>query len=493
MGLAPARICVPKPGCITLVVGIQARQPLQSPHAPQTPKRRRRHRRDHPLMASEFPPTAVTHNGSDYTGAVTAIDEFPPAGGGAGERLQSAPTANGAARLVTIDFDLTTADEFREITLLLRHLTTITAGSGWSTSAQLIVNGSNEGSPVVVSMSTPPLANQKYTRFRWPSSVNAAVAADPSTVQVALTSTNNTGVSALHHIDMARMYTSPFTATQEPWGIPTADIIEGWDALWTQNELAYWTDGGPVTLVPALKGGDHMLLHNTGTAVFEDDGALPAAIIPTDARWTTQLPANYTDFWRIGVIRTPNPVPTNDGNSQVEMTGSNEWHNGGTTNNKVFITGLAANASGTGGSWVLMCSPDGAETDHIRGTVTVPADTEFVVLCRLDSSANEKMWVCDGGVFADDAILVLDGQGLSGNNTLQTVDWAARESNERFWAGQLASMILLDPTLTETEAMSHAQTLGEAYGILNATPGTSTNGRAFSRLNKCRCCQTEGS
>lgn len=412
-------------------------------------------------MAFEFPPTAEA---GDYTGDHTAIDEFPPGGGGAGERLQ-VQRNNGATATATISFDLSTSDEFREVCLLIRDLTSNGSSSGLKRSFQLVVNSVDVGSPIEENITS---TIHKSSLIRWPSSVNASVSANPSLVQVRLTMTNQTGVNNVqHHIDTMRMYTSPFSAAQDPWGIASTDYTEAWDALWTQNELALWSDGGAVTTVPALKGGDHMLL-NQGTALFEDDGVYPASFIPTNCRWTAQLPANMTDAKFVGVIRTAATLPTGDANSDVAMAGSTWWHVGAGASNNIVLPAIASDEPGTGVSWLHMCGPVGNEADHVRGTTPIASSTEFIYAAVLDSAGNEKLWVCDGGIFADDAVLVLDGQAVSGTNTLRALDWMNRSSGDRPWEGENSALYIFPGDTTEEELFAFAQTIGEAYELLDA-------------------------
>ena len=251
-------------------------------------------------------------------------------------------------------------------------------------------------------------------------------------------------------------------------GHPSADYIEAWDAPCTRTSLPSSLDGGTLDIIPALKGGDHLVRTNTGSVTFDDDGAvLPAAFLPASARFTTQLPADYTDWKQVAIVRTSASPSTSDSDSEVYITGSSGWHVGAATSNKVLIPALAANNTTTGGSWIFMLGA-GAPNDHIRGSVAIPSSTEFVVATSADSGGDDTVWICDGGIFADDATIAVSGQSPSGDNVLRTLDIFARESNDRFWDGQVAALYLFPGDTTEEELFAFAQTLGEEYGILDA-------------------------
>lgn len=427
-------------------------------------------------MAWIFDPTSVTHNGTDYgTNTHTALDEWPPSAAGAGERLQTPNTTNGSSRIVTIGFDCSTASAFAfGMSMVLVHATTVAAGTGWSVSAQLRVNGVNVGDPVVETTSTTSTSHL-YSLFRWPNSVLATVDDNPSLVDVRLTSTNNTGSTAQHHLSAAKMFISPFSSITLPTGVSSSNVVAAWDAKVTQSTLSLWTDGGAVTMVPDLVGGTTML-PTTGTAVFEDDLSPVALIDPTDMRWVTQLASSLSDAWIVHITRTADVAPTGDSNSTGLFTGNTSFHNFADTTYNTILPSWSGSSDG-GVSWILMCGPVGAEDDHIRGLAAngPTTSTPYVLLGRLNSSGNEKLWSCfSGDDFASDSLLVLDGQSASGTNQMRSPNWGSRGDGSRFWGGYHAALYILNGALSESTAMEYAQSIAVYHGIMTSGAATVT-------------------
>lgn len=429
-------------------------------------------------MAWDFAPTAFTSNGTDYSGAVTAIDEWPPVGG-AGELLQSLATAAAATRIGTVDFDLSTADNLdRGLMMVMVHAGT--QAGGWTVSAQLRVTGGDVGAPVVVSRPGESGVN-KYSFFYWPDSVLSTVAGDPDTVQVRWTATNLHSGSQQHRINAIHMWVSPLTgAPPLPPGLAEADVVAAWDLNAT---FSLWSDGGAIEHLPDLIGGSH-LVRSQGSMAFEDDDAVvPAAGIPSDTLYGGQIPATMSNAWMVHVIKTA-PDPLLEDHEPVISNFINEGavDGGAVPFASINYKCLSTLDIGEGlvGGWGLMCNnlsvhsfSDGWDDN---GTA-FPGSTWFLQVVNVRSGAStERMYVSTGApITASDIVINEDGGGTT--SQLRSIGLLNREDGSRGRAGWWAASYIMDGSLTEEEALFNANVIGDFHELFafgdSPSPGDS--------------------
>jgi len=421
-------------------------------------------------VSQVFPPLTITT--SDYSGAITVADEWPPGGGGSGDRLQAGNTAAGAHRVATVSFDASASPNIAvgPIEFVMVH-----AGSqsgGWSVEAQFMIDGEAVGDPVTRVRAGGSGAHRGSVFHFSDPAIIAAAAADPDLIEIAWDATNLHGSNQQHLVDAVALVISPHADQPTVGTIDWDDVIFAADMA--QSGPEYLTDGANVLMVPDLAGNSHVKLFSTTVPVYDDDDPDVASTVTlVSSRFATTLDVaapGYDDVWVLHIARTGATLPTGDGDSRALMAG---WSGAalGQENQYNNVLPAIAGASDGGISWLHMVGPVGAENDHIRGSnVDAPsADTWYIILCHLDPSGNDLVYVHE---FDGDPIttsdLVLDGQAASGTNTFYAFGIGSRADQSRFWINKWSATWVFDASLVDEEtAFDYANQVATEHGLVS--------------------------
>jgi hypothetical protein len=425
------------------------------------------------MTAQVFSPDSLS--GASYSGGVGSIDEgLPPAGGGAGEQIQTTNIAAAGTATGEVGFDCSSSLGFGPVQVRMHH--TGTQSGGWRVAAQLKVDGVNVGSEITVDR-VGNAGAMRTSVFNWPldelAAISAAMAADPDLVSLSWVATNLHASAQSHRIDTIALLISASEIEPDvpefsfPWSkvLAAYDLVVGGDHLDTPDES--------VRMLPDLKGRSHLGAANGTAPTYVDDMGVPKAIDFTNGRFATTLDIaapGYTDFDLVALVRTPVTLPTSDSDSMVNVAG---WSGAGIGNDASYNIVTVAIAAGPSGGigWLVMCGPVGAENDHLRDDLDPDADSWYIIVVRVRSAANELLYahLADGAPI-ESGDLRTDAQGASGTCTLLSFGVGSRMDFTRPWTGWGSAWWFFDGTMTESELLTAASEIAGIHGLVDTEP-----------------------